>query len=114
MGKEDIQVKIEENNDVKTVEEVKIQVEKEETASILSSSSEHDEAHLEITAERSTAETKASAYSLPMTPMVQKKEKSKSNSLSSSMSSLSSVSSSSSSSHSKSKASSKALFASAN
>ena len=35
--KEDIQVKIEENNDVKTVEEVKIQVEKEETASILSS-----------------------------------------------------------------------------
>ena len=47
-------------------------------ASLLASSSEHEEAHLEITAERSTAETKASAYSLPMTPMVQKKEKSKS------------------------------------
>merc|ERR1711972_123516 len=40
--KEDIQVK----NEEKTVEEVKIQGEKEDTASILSSSSEHEEAHL--------------------------------------------------------------------
>lgn len=68
------------------------------------SSSENEE---EMMPARSTTETKASAYSLPMTPQTLKKENS--NSLSSSMSSLTSSSSSDSKSRSKSKAS--AMFA---
>jgi len=68
------------------------------------SSSENEE---EMMPARSTTETKASAYSLPMTPATLKKGNS--NSLSSSMSSLTSSSSSNSKSRSKSKAS--AMFA---